>query len=71
MARNLFSSPDFRLIGDLLYDMELEAVVELRGNRGTSEEHILTIRTVDKFRNTIRALASQAGVRHDPTGREF
>jgi len=72
LARSIFSSPDFqRLFSELLYDMEAEAVQELRGNRGSSEDHILTIRVVDRFRTTIRALAAHAGVTHDPIRREI
>ena len=66
----LLSSPDFRVISDLLYDMEQEAVRALRRDLGTPQDHILTIRTVDRFRTSIRALAELTGVREDPIRRE-
>jgi hypothetical protein len=44
--------------------MEKEAISEIRANRGSPQEQILTIQVVDRLRNTIRAIASQLGGQH-------
>ena len=66
----VLSSPDFRVISDLLYELEQEAVRALRDDLGSPQDHILTIRTVARFRQHIRALAELTGVRRDPIRRE-
>ena len=66
----LLSSPDFRVISDFLYGLEQEAVRALRDDLGSPQDHILTIRTVNRFRQHIRALAELTGVREDPIRRE-
>lgn len=69
-AQSLFSHPDFRVISDLLYELEQDAVRAIRGDLGNPQEHILTIRTVDRFRTSIRALAEQSGILEDPIRKE-
>ena len=71
MARNLFAHPDFELVNLLLHEMEIEAVTALRDPRGDPEEHVATIRAVDRLRSSIRALAVHAGVTNDPVSREI
>lgn len=66
----LFSNPNFRVMSDLLYDMEAEAVRDLRAKLGSPEEAVLLIRAVDRIRAAIRALAEHTGVVEDPIRRE-
>lgn len=66
----LFSSPEFRVMSDLLYDMEAEAVRDLRAKLGSPEEAVLLIRAVDRIRASVRALAEHCGVPKDPIRRE-
>jgi len=47
------------VIPALLYNLEQEAISDLRDDRGQSEDSVLKIRAIEGFRNLIRAIAAQ------------
>jgi hypothetical protein len=65
LAGQLLSSSAFRFIPMLLQDMEKETVSEIRAQRGSPQEQVLTIQVIDLIRNNIRAIASQTGAPYD------